>query len=81
MTLQPVTPVIVKVVGAPAKELGVVDVILKSLGLTGLILLASLVLGVLLGGLFIWFRNRHPLNPFNGEATGRYRFDLNVPPR
>jgi hypothetical protein len=35
----------------------------------------------LLGGLFIWFRNRHPLNPLNGESAGRYRFDLNVPRR
>jgi hypothetical protein len=79
MALQPMTPVIVRVVGAPAKELGVVDVIVQSLGLTGLILLGSLVLGLLLGCAFIWFRNRHPLNSLNGEAAGRYRFDLNPP--
>jgi hypothetical protein len=81
MVLQPVTPVIVKVVGAPAKELGLVDVVLQALGLTGLLALGSILLGLLLGGLFIWFRNRHPLNPLNGESAGRYRFDLNVPRR
>ncbi len=77
MSLQPVTPVIVKVVGAPAKELGVVDVLLQSLGLTALLLLGSLLLGVALGALFIWYRRRNPDNAFNGEAAGRYKFDLN----
>ncbi len=77
MVYQPVTPVIVKVVGAPTKELGVVDVLLQSLGLTALLLLGSLLLGLALAGLFIWYRRHNPDNPLNGETSGRYRFDLN----
>jgi hypothetical protein len=78
MVLQPVTPVIVKIVGAPARELGVVDVLLQSLGLTALLLLGSLLLGLALGGLFIWYRRRNPDNPLNGETSGRYKFNLNT---
>jgi hypothetical protein len=77
MSLQPVTPVIVKVVGAPTKQLGVVDVLLESLGLTALLLIGSLLLGVVLAVAFIWYRRHNPDNALNGEAAGRYRFDLN----
>ncbi len=79
MVLQPVTPVIVKVVGAPTKELGVVDVLLNSLGLTALLLLGSLLLGVALAAIFVWYRKRRPDNALNGDAAGRYRLDLNNP--
>jgi hypothetical protein len=79
MTLQPVTPVIVKVVGAPTKELGVVDVLVQSLGLTALLLLGSVLFGVALAVVFIWYRRRNPDNALNGEAAGRYKFDLNSP--
>jgi hypothetical protein len=61
-------PVIVKEVGAFTREVGVADVVLQSLGLTGLILIGSLLLGLLLGALFIWFKIRVPDNPLNGQA-------------
>lgn len=38
----------------------VVDVLLGSLGIAGLLLLASLVLGVLLAGVLIRWHRRHP---------------------
>ena len=38
VVLQPVTPIIVKVVGEPPKDIGVIDIIFGSLGITGLML-------------------------------------------
>lgn len=55
---QPVTPIVVKVVGEPPKDIGVIDIIFGSLGITGLMLIGSAVLGVALGVLFIWIRKR-----------------------
>ncbi len=72
----PITPVVVKVVGAPTKEVGVVDILLSSLGIIGLILVGSLLLGLGLGALFIWFKHRVPDNPFNGEPEKISHLDL-----
>ncbi len=58
VVLQPVTPIVVKVVGEPPKDIGVVDIIFGSLGITGLMLIGSSLLGLLLGVLFIWIRKR-----------------------
>ncbi len=58
LLLQPVTPIVVKVVGEPPKDIGVIDIIFGSLGITGLMLLGSGLLGLLLGFLFIWVRRR-----------------------
>jgi hypothetical protein len=44
------------------------DVILQALGITGVLTLVAVVCGFLLGGLFIYMRNRRPLNAFNGET-------------
>lgn len=70
------TPVVVRTVGAPTRELSVVDVVLSGLGLTGLILLGALLFGVALGGLFIWFKHRRPENPFNGQASQTHGLHL-----
>lgn len=56
--VQPLTPIVVKVVGEPPKDIGVIDIIFGSLGITGLILVGSAVLGFGLGVLFIWIRKR-----------------------
>jgi hypothetical protein len=58
VTLQPLTPIVVKVTGDAPKEIGVIDIIFGSLGITGLMLLGSCLLGLLLGLLFIWWRKR-----------------------
>ncbi len=68
--VQQVSPTIVKIVpGPPTKEISVVDLIVSGLGLTGLILLFALLVGGVLGGLFIWFKNFRPQNPLNGQAS------------
>ncbi len=70
MSLPQISPTIVKVVSAPpTKEISVVDVIVGGLGLAGLILLCALLIGGLLGGLFIWFKSVRPMNPLNGQAS------------
>ena len=54
---QPFTPTIVQVVPPPTEQVGVVDVLVGSLGLTGLLVLGSIVLGGVLGALIIGYRN------------------------
>jgi hypothetical protein len=57
---QPSSPIIVKIVEPKAKSdlEGLSDVLLGSLGLTGLITLAALVLGAALAGVMFWVRSR-----------------------
>ena len=76
----PVQPVIVRVVDAPpTPELGFGGILLQALGLTGLTLVVSLLLGLGLGGLFIWLRARRPANSFNGFGSERVRLHLEPP--
>jgi hypothetical protein len=48
-------PIIVRVVEPPVREATVADVLLGALGLTGLLLLVALGLGLALGALFVGF--------------------------
>ena len=73
---QQVTPVIVRVVQAPTKELNVADLIVSGLGLTGLMLLGSLLVGGVLGGLFVLFKMWRPMNPLNGQASQTHGLHL-----
>lgn len=51
--IQTSDPIVVRVVEEPVKSTGVGDVILGALGLTGVLLLAALVFGAMLGGALI----------------------------
>ena len=54
-------PVIVRIYSPPQDTSGLTDltnVIVGSLGLTGALLVAGLVLGVILGGVLFWLRSR-----------------------
>ena len=53
--IQPVTPVIIKVVSEPTPQVTVVDVLVDALGLTGVIVAGSLVLGGVVGLLLILY--------------------------
>jgi hypothetical protein len=57
---KPSSPIIVKIIQPEAKSdlEGLSDVLLGSLGLTGLITLAALLLGVALAGVMFWIRSR-----------------------
>jgi hypothetical protein len=56
----PSSPIIVKIIPPEQKsELsGLADVLLGSLGLTGVIVLAAVILGALMAGVMFWVRSR-----------------------
>jgi hypothetical protein len=74
--MTPNSPILVRVVGPATDELTLGDVILGALGLTGAITVGALILGIVLGGLFILYRRRHPHNHFNGESSDELSLHL-----
>ena len=59
---RPITPTIVQVVPEkPAAELSMIDVAVAAFGLTGVIMVAAIVAGLLAGALFIWFRKKRAI--------------------
>jgi hypothetical protein len=67
-------PIIVRVVEQPVRETSISDVILGSLGLVGVMVIAALLLGLLLGGLLIAFkrlRAKDGLDPEHDAETFR----------
>jgi hypothetical protein len=79
--LQAITPVIVRVVDPPTRELTPGDVLLEAVLLTGAILALALLVGLLVGALFIGFKRLRPYNPFNGDASQQFRLGLGPSPR
>ena len=56
---QPTEPIIVKIIEPPESALtDLADVLLGSLGLTGVIVLLAVLLGLVTGGVMFWFRSR-----------------------
>ena len=57
---QPLSPIIVKIIQPEQKsELSALsDVLLGSLGLTGVIVVAAVLLGAVMGGVMFWVRSR-----------------------
>ncbi|MCA1560294.1 MAG: hypothetical protein LC804_08525 [Acidobacteria bacterium] len=47
------SPIMVRVIEQPAESTSVSDILIGALGLTGVLLLAAAVLGVLLGGVLV----------------------------
>jgi hypothetical protein len=78
VTLKPVAPVIIRVVEAPARETTVADILLGAVGFVGVALLAALVVGLLVGGVFILFKKAFPGNPFNGQQSGETSLNLSA---
>lgn len=71
MLQQQPDPIIVRVVEQPVHETTISDVIFGSLGLVGVLLIAALMFGLLLGGGLILFkriRHRDGLDP-DGDAS------------
>ena len=64
------TPIvtIVEFVDPPTPGLGMIDVAVAAFGLTGVIMAAAAVAGLLAGVLFIWYRSRRPITII--EARG-----------
>jgi len=72
---QPSAPVVVRIIEEPARETTVVDVLLGAIGLTGVLILIALLLGLVFGGVFILYRKaqarRRPYKPEPGEEVPR----------
>jgi len=59
---QPSKPIVVKIVESPNKELsGLSDVLIGSLGLTGVLVLGALVAALVFGSVLFWIRSRSGL--------------------
>lgn len=56
MTLQPVTPVVVKVIDAPSQETSVADILVGAFGLVAIVLVAAALIGLVAGALFFQAR-------------------------
>ncbi len=64
-----ITPtIVVQTSTKPSPELSMIDVAVAAFGLTGVIMAAALVAGILAGVLFIWYRSRHAITII--EARG-----------
>jgi hypothetical protein len=63
---QPVT--IIEVVKEPAPTIDMIQVAVAAFGLTGVIMGAAVVAGLLAGGLYIWYRSKGPASTI--EARG-----------
>jgi hypothetical protein len=56
---QPTKPLVVKIVDSPNSELkGLSDVLLGSLGLTGILVLGALLAALVFGSVLFWIRSR-----------------------
>ena len=51
--MAPASPILVRVVGPATEEVTLGDVLINALGLSGAITVTAMVLGIVLGGLFI----------------------------
>lgn len=64
-----ITPtIIVETPSRASAELSMIDVAVAAFGLTGVIMAAAVVAGLLAGALFIWYRSRHAITVI--EARG-----------
>jgi hypothetical protein len=52
------SPIIVKLIEPPGDPTGLADVLLGALGLTGVLAVAAVTLGLLLGAVMFWLRSR-----------------------
>jgi hypothetical protein len=55
------SPIVVKLVD-PNKDEGLADVLVKSLGLTGAMVLIAIVAGLIMAGVLFYWRSRKPLD-------------------
>lgn len=79
LAVQPMTPVIVKIIEKPTKEISMADILMGSAGITILFLVGAALLGFGLGGLFILYRrwqDRRSADHASSDA-----FQLTRPPR
>ena len=77
--IQPVTPIIVKVVSDPTPQVTVVDVLVNALGLTGAIVAGSFVLGGIVGILLIAYSRWKATRSGGDGSSDHTSLDLSSP--
>ena len=77
--MQPLTPIIVKVVSDPTPQVTVVDVLVNALGLTGVIVAGSFVLGGVVGILLIVYSRWRTARSGGADSTDHTLLDLSSP--
>jgi hypothetical protein len=65
---EPITPTIIEIVKEPSASISMIEVALAAFGLTGVIMLAAILAGLIAGGVIIWFRRQRPVSTI--EARG-----------
>jgi len=76
----PFTPIIVQVSDTPVTEIGVIDILLGSLGITGLLLVASALLGFVAAAVIFWLRRRSSALGGDGASLASAQLGLTLPP-
>ena len=72
--MQPTEPIVVRVMEEPVESTGISDILIGALGLTGVMLLAAILLGALLGGILIGvkrLRAKYDLEPVPDSEARR----------
>jgi hypothetical protein len=77
--MQPPSPIMVKVVDAPVRGLGLGDVILSAVGLTGVMAIGAVVFGLLLAAAVIAYRKRQSRRVTDEEAAQTQPLGLTPP--
>lgn len=70
-------PIMARIVEQPAPGSTIGEVILGAIGLSGVMWLAAILVGLLVGGFFIALKVLRPGNSFNGEASDQISLRLN----
>jgi hypothetical protein len=63
-----ITPTIIELVKEPAASISMIEVALAAFGLTGVIMVAAILAGLIAGAAIIWFRRQRPVSTI--EARG-----------
>jgi hypothetical protein len=75
----PSTPIIVRVLDAPVRGLGLGDVILNAVGLTGALAVTAVLLGLVLAGIVITYRRARSQRITDEEASQTQSLGLTPP--
>ena len=75
----PSTPIIVRVLDAPLRGLGLGDVILNAIGLTGALAISAVVLGLVVAGIVITYRRAQSRRITDEEASQTQSLGLTPP--
>jgi hypothetical protein len=67
---QAITPTIIQVVPEkPREEIGMIDVAVASFGLTGVIMVAALVAGLVAGVAYTWYRSKRAISTMESRGN------------